>query len=55
MFLLHKVLIGIFSTYSSKNLCLFILAPEKIIHEKVEEDVEMEVKGTVTDDVTLNN
>lgn len=32
----------------------FFLAPEKIIHEKLEEEIEMEVKGTVTNNVTLN-
>jgi len=39
----------------AQNLCLFIPAPEKIIHEKLKEEIEMEMKGTVTNDVTLNN
>lgn len=50
MFLLHKVLIGTFNNYSSKIFIFFILAPEKIIHEKLEEEVEMEVKGTMTNE-----
>lgn len=48
MFSLYKMLIGTFNNYSSKSLSFFILAPEKIVHEKLEEEVEMEVKGTIT-------
>lgn len=54
-FLIYKILIGIFSNYSSKIFFVFLLAPEKVVHEKVEEEIEMEVKGTVTNDVTLKN
>lgn len=48
--LLYKVLIGTFNNYSSKIFVFFILAPEKIVHEKLEEEVEMEVKGTITNE-----
>lgn len=50
--LLYKLLNG---NLSSKILFFFLLAPEKIMYEKLEEEIEMEVKGTVTIDVTLNN
>lgn len=50
VFLLYKVLIGTFSNYSSKIFVFFILAPEKIVHEKLEEEVEMELKGTITNE-----
>lgn len=49
-FLLYKVLMGILNNCSSKILVFFILAPEKIVHEKLEEEVEMEVKGRITND-----
>lgn len=49
-FLLYKVLTGTFNNCSSKILIFFILAAEKIVHEKLEEEVEMEVKGTLTNE-----
>lgn len=41
--------------FELKNPFFSLLAPEKIMYEKLEEEIEMEVKGTVTIDVTLNN
>lgn len=42
------------SAILAQKKIFFFLAPEKIIHEKLEEEIEMEVKGTVTNNVTLN-
>lgn len=41
--------------WAQKSFFFSFLAPEKIMYEKLEEEIEMEVKGTVTTDVALNN